>query len=338
MYHSMQIIVSPKGEGSNGLDEFIYHTYRDFYLVPSTPPMVVPPKVKTHIVDIPGTNGIIDLTEALTPYPVYENRTGSWDFILLLDRAMWYEQHKESDRYYRKNYYDGNQVKYNYTLSSNLARDSNSMSQHIYSLLMNTIHGQWCRIIFDDDPEWYYEGRLAVNSWKSGQGGNPSVSIDYDLHPYKWSVRSSIGGEGNSPDLKWKWDSFNFMDDYLPNGENISFISEDGPWTRLHIQTATSWTLIGQVNSKTGLREMGSRLTGHAPITPTVTVTGNGSFQFKVVNHLIDYEYTSPMIHNSTLTDPECIFYSYNNFPYDLLVKAFDSDVYVTFEFRRGSL
>ena len=33
------------------------HTYRDWHLIPTSRPVIEPPEVKTHIVDIPGANG-----------------------------------------------------------------------------------------------------------------------------------------------------------------------------------------------------------------------------------------------------------------------------------------
>ena len=42
------------------------HTYRDWGLLPKTRPTIAPPKVRTNYVDVPGLDGALDLSEALT--------------------------------------------------------------------------------------------------------------------------------------------------------------------------------------------------------------------------------------------------------------------------------
>ena len=40
------------------------------------------PDVKTNVIDIPGANGVLDLSEALTGYPVFENTKGEISFFI----------------------------------------------------------------------------------------------------------------------------------------------------------------------------------------------------------------------------------------------------------------
>lgn len=107
-------------------------------------------KVKT--LDIPGGDGVIDLSQALTGYPVYQNRTGSIEFIVMNDFKPWHMA---------------------------------------YSDIMDYLHGQTMRAILEDDPEYFYEGRFTVNAWKSEKDWSRLV-IDYDVGPYKWKNLSSI--------------------------------------------------------------------------------------------------------------------------------------------------
>lgn len=128
------------------------NTWEDWRLVPSSRPVFNPPPQKIKTVDIPGGNGLIDLSESLTGYPVYENRTGSMEFIVMNDFKRW----------------------------------------HIaYSDILDYLHGQTMRAILEDDPEYFYEGRFTVNQWKSEKDWSRIV-IDYSVGPYKWSVLSSI--------------------------------------------------------------------------------------------------------------------------------------------------
>ena len=124
------------------------NTYDDWFLVPTSRPVVNPPEPKTNIIDIPGANGSIDLTESLTGDTVYDNRTGSWDFLVLNDRnpsITWYD---------------------------------------LYSDIMDWLHGKHAKIYFNEEPDYYYEGRCSVDGWTSGDRYS-SITISYNLKPFK---------------------------------------------------------------------------------------------------------------------------------------------------------
>lgn len=128
------------------------NTYDDWRLVPSSRPLFNPPAQKVTTLDIPGGDGLIDLSEALTGYPVFQNRTGSMEFIVLNDFRPW---------------------------------------QVAYSDIMNYLHGRKMRAILEDDPLYFYEGRFTVNKWASQKDWS-RITIDYDVGPYKWATQSSI--------------------------------------------------------------------------------------------------------------------------------------------------
>lgn len=127
------------------------NTWDDWRLVPSSRPLFNPPPQKVKTLDIPGGDGVIDLSQALTGYPVYQNRTGSIEFIVMNDFKPWHMA---------------------------------------YSDIMDYLHGQTLRAVLEDDPEYFYEGRFSVNAWKSEKDWSRIV-INYDVGPYKWSVLSS---------------------------------------------------------------------------------------------------------------------------------------------------
>ncbi len=68
MYHSL--IIGDK------------NTYSDFGLIPMSRPVISPPEPKVSYLEIPGRNGVLDLTETLTGSITYENRQGSWKFLV----------------------------------------------------------------------------------------------------------------------------------------------------------------------------------------------------------------------------------------------------------------
>ena len=121
------------------------NTWDNWHIVPSSRPVFEPPKQKTNILDIQGGNGVIDLSEALTGYPVYNNREGSFEFIVMNDYGEWHER---------------------------------------YSDISDYLHGQKMQAVLEDDPYYYYEGRFSVNSWKSDKDWS-KITIDYNVSPYK---------------------------------------------------------------------------------------------------------------------------------------------------------
>ena len=81
MYHSITI-----GEKN---------TWDDWHLIPTSRPLFSAPKVKENIIDIPGADGSLDLTIALTGRPTYENRIGSWTFAVQNGFKDWTELYSE---------------------------------------------------------------------------------------------------------------------------------------------------------------------------------------------------------------------------------------------------
>lgn len=133
-------------------------TWADWYLIPSSRPVIDPPEPKTKFVDIPGADWHIDLTTSLTGDVAYGPRTGSIDFIVDNGFLSDYDHTKWAS---------------------------------VYSEIMNYLHGKYMKAILEDDPSYYYEGRFSVNSWKSEEK-NSTVTIDYTVSPYKYERFSSL--------------------------------------------------------------------------------------------------------------------------------------------------
>ena len=127
------------------------NTWDDWHLIPQSRPLFNPPQVKTAYVEVPGGDGILDLTTALSGRPLYRNRSGSIEFI-----------------------------------AENGFRDW----AFLYSEIMAYLHGKRMRAVLEDDPGYYYEGRFTVNAWKSDPNYSV-ITIDYDVGPYKIATASS---------------------------------------------------------------------------------------------------------------------------------------------------
>lgn len=142
------------------------NTWDDWHLIPVSRPVILPPNVKTNYVDIPGADGHSDLTEALTGSVLYKTRTGSLEFYVDNDYREFIEW------------------------------------EHLYSEIMDYLHGKQMKLILEDDPNFYYDGRFNVNTWKSEKDYSRIV-IDYDVYPYK-TYRYTSAEE-------WLWDPFDFL-------------------------------------------------------------------------------------------------------------------------------
>lgn len=107
-----------------------------------------PPEPKTYTVDIPGGNGIIDLTSALTGDVVYNNRHQEFEFALINIKDF----------------------------------------ENVKTELSNFLHGKAFNYTMTMDPGYTYHGRFTVSSYShsayaNGILGNIKISVDAD--PYK---------------------------------------------------------------------------------------------------------------------------------------------------------
>ena len=89
------------------------------------------------------------------------------------------------------------------TVSLSWIHDNNYDWVHKYSDIMDYLHGRRMKIVLEDDPSYYYQGRLSVNEWKSEKDWS-KITFDYNVDPYKYEIFAT-----NEP---WLWDPFSFID------------------------------------------------------------------------------------------------------------------------------
>lgn len=128
------------------------HTWYDWHLIPTSRPVIVMPKEKTKTVDLPGADGILDISEVLTGFLLYANRSGSLQFIV----DNWHEDWLT-----------------------------------LHARIMEYIHGKRLKMILTDEPDFYYEGRFTVDQWAS-EANNSKITLRYELGPYKKDVWGSM--------------------------------------------------------------------------------------------------------------------------------------------------
>lgn len=129
-----------------------YHTYRDWglYLAGIE---ISAPEVNTRYINVPGRNGPLDLSEALTGFPTFKSRT----ITLVFDT-----QSRNFDLWESK-----------------------------YSEILNACHGQRLPIQLDTDSTFVYEGRITVSSEKEVLETD-TLTISACVDPYKLETHSSL--------------------------------------------------------------------------------------------------------------------------------------------------
>ena len=141
------------------------HTYTDYGLYITNNDPVEPPEVKAKYIEVPGRNGQIDLTEALTGYTVYNNR----QIVLELG-----------------------------------GRKRSQDWPGFMSSFLNDLHGKAVKVVFDNDPSYYYQGRATVESDYEKGNEIARFTLIINAEPYKYSNQSTTE--------PWLWDPFSFVD------------------------------------------------------------------------------------------------------------------------------
>lgn len=182
MYHSMTII--PDGEdiyNASGKLNGI-NTWDDWHLMPASRPLIVPPGIRTEYIEIPGMDYIIDLSDYFNDRVIYTARGGSLEFYVMNGYGSWANR---------------------------------------YSEIMNYLHGKKFKLILEDDPGWYYTGRMSVNQWQSVKDWS-RITLDYNFEPFKF--RTTTTGDN------WLWDPFNFEVDVIQSSKyNNVVLTSDLP-------------------------------------------------------------------------------------------------------------
>ena len=61
----------------------------------------------------------------------------------------------------------------------------------LFSVVQNALHGKVMNVILDDDPSYFYKGRVTINEWKSEKNLGQIV-IEVDAEPYKYKVQETV--------------------------------------------------------------------------------------------------------------------------------------------------
>lgn len=128
------------------------HTYNDYGLYVTNSNPIEPPEVRAEYITVPGRSGNIDLTQALTGYAVYGNRTISLRLGGKKEAASW---------------------------------------PAFISDFLNEVHGKQVEVIFDNDPNYYYFGRAIVEADYQKGNEVATFTLTINAEPYKYGIQST---------------------------------------------------------------------------------------------------------------------------------------------------
>lgn len=122
------------------------NTWEDWRLIPGSPPTIPIPQIKKNFVELPAGNGSIDLTGFLSGGPFYGMREGTWEFAIT---------------------------------NQDISRAETA------AMVAHYIHGRrFEKIVLEDDPEYYYSGRLEFGGIKVGKNYSTLI-IAFTIDTFK---------------------------------------------------------------------------------------------------------------------------------------------------------
>lgn len=150
-----------------------------------------PPEPKTFYQDVPGADGSLDLSTAIAGRPIYNRRTMTLTFGGGYNLLEW---------------------------------------PKIYSEILSRFHGREGKFIFDDDPNYYYVGRITLSDYsRVSRLGTFVMTVNAD--PYKYEL--------NAGDEEWLWDPLDLENGIIREYKDLMV---DGSLT-LIIEGTEKWTI-----------------------------------------------------------------------------------------------
>lgn len=191
-----------------------YHSYDDWGLYVTNTDCIGEPKQYTKYLQIPGRNGQLDLSQTISGRPIFISREIKINLAGTRFRTNW---------------------------------------DAVISTFRNAIAGRVCRITFDNDPSYFWKGKVDVKGFESVMNlGTFSIELP-EADPYKYDITSSAD--------PWLWDPFNF---------NTGVITQIG---------AKVITVSGSITI----------LHGHMATCPEIVVSDKLSSEFTVIYGNISY-------------------------------------------------
>ena len=129
-----------------------YHTLNDWGCALGNNNYIGDPEMETTYITVPGRNGLIDASEAVSGRRIYKKRKLSFELAAVHPRLSW----------------DG-----------------------VVSALRNNVNGRVCRLTLDNDQNYFWKGRVYINGFDRFRDlGTFTLDVP-TADPYKYDVNSS---------------------------------------------------------------------------------------------------------------------------------------------------
>ena len=147
-----------------------YHTLDDWELAIGNNDYIGDPEQELNYIDVVGRNSPIDVSDALIGRPSYKKREIKMNMGGIRSRNGW---------------------------------------DNIISDIRNKIDGRIVHVIFDNDKQYYWRGRIHVQDFDRNNRLGTFTLIMPQADPYKYEVSSVTE--------PWLWDPFSFVDGVIRN-------------------------------------------------------------------------------------------------------------------------
>ena len=128
-----------------------YHSFNDLKLILQPGKEIGSPEVKVRKIDIEGADSSLDLTDFFGE-PKYEDMIHKFSFATIVPQAQFLS---------------------------------------LFSTVKNALHGKKMRIILDDDPLFYYMGRVKVLPFTNEKNVG-MIAVECDCEPYKYKLEKTV--------------------------------------------------------------------------------------------------------------------------------------------------
>ena len=183
---------------------------------------IQPAEPKLNLVDIPGADGSKDLSDRPSGRIVYYDRIVTWTYALY-PGENWHAKHRQ---------------------------------------VSNALNGKACRITLDDDPDYYYQGRLKVGQYNTDKVLR-QITVEATCFPYMLKQHETVV----EVDLDTNYKTITLLNDRKPTipsftvpsaatikwGENVLNLAGGGTFRSLDIELQEGVnTLEAKLASGTG--------------------------------------------------------------------------------------
>lgn len=109
------------------------------------------PQPKTELLEVPGADETLDFTEFFGDVK-FDNRKLEFEFTTLVPQSEFMQ---------------------------------------LFSIIQNALNGKRMKIVLDEDPDFYYSGRISVKEWLADKSIG-KITIECDCNPYKLKKNKTV--------------------------------------------------------------------------------------------------------------------------------------------------